>query len=206
MCTFKSILPCLVASTALVNCAPAEVNQPDMVFIIVDAKPRGEPSLDESAHPPGIFTVLNAAATNPMENYSTDTVEMARLFINRWNLEQRGAPGQGPQVAFYAIHVRFELEQDESVRGDLQSIPTRLQLPSAQVDLLVEKGLLKTQVLREGKVVFDHCVKPHHHFIDEETGAILDIPWDALQVTGKDCLKDFEVNEYQVVVRGRRKT
>ncbi len=75
-----------------------------------------------------------------MENYSTDTVEMARLFINRWNLEQRGAPGLGPQVAFYAIHVRFELEKNESDRKKLQSISTRLQLPTEQVNLLVEKG------------------------------------------------------------------
>ena len=111
-----------------------------VVFIIVDAKPRGEPSLDRSSHPPGIFTVLNKAATTPMENYSTDTVELARSFIARWNLEQRGAPGVGPQVAFYAIHVRFELERDEDVLEKLQSIPTRLQLPDDEVELLVEKG------------------------------------------------------------------
>ena len=36
MSTFKSILPCLAAFTALVNCAPAEDNHPDIIFIIVD--------------------------------------------------------------------------------------------------------------------------------------------------------------------------
>ena len=73
------------------------------------------------------------------------------------------------------------------------------------LNLLVEKGVLKPQVIREGRVVFDPCVERHHHFIDEETGEIHDIPWDSVKVTGEDTLKDFEVLEYQVVLRGRRK-
>ena len=73
------------------------------------------------------------------------------------------------------------------------------------LNLLVDKGVLKTQILREGKVVFDPCVEPHHHFVDDETGQIHDVPWDTLQVKGEDSLKDFEVREYQVVMRGRKK-
>jgi len=64
---------------------------------------------------------------------------------------------------------------------------------------------VKTQIIREGKVVYDPCVEPHHHLLDEKTGEIYDIPWDALQVTGKDSLRNFEVFEYQVVMRGRKK-
>jgi len=56
-----------------------------LVIIVVDAKPRTEASADQSARPPGIFTVLEAAATNPMENYSSDTVELARLYFNEWS-------------------------------------------------------------------------------------------------------------------------
>ncbi len=111
-----------------------------IVFLVVDAKPRGEPSIDESSHPPGIFTVLNAAATTPMENYSTDTIELARSFAAQWAAGQAGAPGVGPQAAFYSIHVRFELEPVQEVREELQAIPTQLQLPEDQVELLVEKG------------------------------------------------------------------
>jgi len=73
------------------------------------------------------------------------------------------------------------------------------------LNLLAEKKLLKAQVLKEGRVVFDHCLEPHHHFIDDETGAIHDVPWDTLQVTGKEALADFDIREYQVVLRGRRK-
>jgi Fe2+ or Zn2+ uptake regulation protein len=73
------------------------------------------------------------------------------------------------------------------------------------LNLLVEKGLLRTQILRGGTVVFDPLLEPHHHFVDEKTGRVYDIPWAAVRVTGNDSLKDFDVREYQVVMRGRKK-
>ena len=71
--------------------------------------------------------------------------------------------------------------------------------------LFVEKGLLRQHVLAEGRVVFDPNTEPHHHFIDEGTGAIHDVPWDAVDVRRVGELKGLEVREYQVVMRGRRK-
>lgn len=73
------------------------------------------------------------------------------------------------------------------------------------LNLLVEKGLIGMQTIREGAVVFDPNIRKHHHFIDEETGEIHDIPWDQLEVKGKEKLKKFEVHEFQVILRGRRK-
>jgi Fur family iron response transcriptional regulator len=74
------------------------------------------------------------------------------------------------------------------------------------LNLFVKKGLIKPQPLREGIVVFDGNVGPHHHFIDEKTGRIHDVPWEALSVTGEKSLQDFEVHEYQVVLRGRKRS
>jgi Fe2+ or Zn2+ uptake regulation protein len=73
------------------------------------------------------------------------------------------------------------------------------------LNLLVERGLLKTQVLRGGTILFDRLVAIHHHFIDEQMGKIFDIPWNALNVTGANSLRGLEVREYQVVMRGRKK-
>ena len=70
--------------------------------------------------------------------------------------------------------------------------------------LLVRKGLLRQLVLAEGKVVFDPKVEAHHHFIDEETGSIHDVPWEALEVRKIEALQGFDVREYQVVLRGRK--
>lgn len=71
------------------------------------------------------------------------------------------------------------------------------------LNLFVEKGLLQLQLLRGGTVVFDPHVEAHHHFIDEETGRIYDVPWKAVKVSGEDDLEGFEVREYQVVMKGR---
>lgn len=73
------------------------------------------------------------------------------------------------------------------------------------LNLLVEKGLLKTQLLKGGLLFFDPNVDAHHHFIDDDTGDIYDIPSDHIQVHQVDKLKGFEVKEYQVIMRGRRK-
>lgn len=73
------------------------------------------------------------------------------------------------------------------------------------LNVLVEKGLLRALVIAEGKVVFDPKTEAHHHFIDESTGAIHDVPWEALQVSNVGALPGLDVREYQVVLRGRRR-
>ncbi|OGB60353.1 MAG: hypothetical protein A2Y94_01030 [Caldithrix sp. RBG_13_44_9] len=73
------------------------------------------------------------------------------------------------------------------------------------LNLLVEKGLLKAQVLKEGSVVFDPNIQRHHHFVDEDSGQIYDVPWDTFKVPPIDSLPDYEITEVQVVVRGRKK-
>jgi Fur family iron response transcriptional regulator len=72
------------------------------------------------------------------------------------------------------------------------------------LNLFVDKGLLRELVLAPGNVVFDPNVEEHHHFIDEVTGTIHDVPWDAVKVSRVDALKGFEVREYQVVMKGRK--
>lgn len=74
------------------------------------------------------------------------------------------------------------------------------------LNLFVEKGLLRQFVLAEGRLVFDPHVAPHHHFVDDESGAIHDVPWEALEVRRVEKLQGLDVREYQVVLRGRRGT
>ena len=74
------------------------------------------------------------------------------------------------------------------------------------LNLLVERGLIGMQTIKEGAVVFDPNVEKHHHFIDEATGKVYDIAWDQLEVRGKEKLIDFEIHEFQVILRGKRKS
>jgi len=73
------------------------------------------------------------------------------------------------------------------------------------LNLLVEKHVLKAQRLLEETTVFDANTQPHHHFVDEETGEIIDIPWEDLSIRGQENLKSVEVRDFQVVIRGKRK-
>lgn len=70
--------------------------------------------------------------------------------------------------------------------------------------LFVKKGLLRELVLAEGRSVFDCNVGAHHHFIDESTGAIHDVPWAAVRVSKVDQLAGYDVKEYMVVMRGTK--
>jgi Fur family iron response transcriptional regulator len=73
------------------------------------------------------------------------------------------------------------------------------------LNLFCKKGLLRQLTLAEGNVVFDCNVERHHHFIDEHTGAIYDVPWSAVRVAQVDRLSGYDVKEYTVVMRGRKK-
>ncbi len=73
------------------------------------------------------------------------------------------------------------------------------------LNLLVAKGLLRRFVVSGGRVVFDSNVSNHHHFIEIDTGKIHDVAWDSLRVENVERLSEFDVAEYQVVLRGRRK-
>ncbi len=109
-------------------------------------------------------------------------------------------------VAEFVLHTDSHPTADEVWGTVRQGCPT---LSRATVyntlNLFAEKGLLKLQPLKEGVAVFDSHVTPHHHFVDEETGRVYDVPWEALSVTGEKLLEGFEVREFQVVLRGRRR-
>jgi NTE family protein len=56
-----------------------------LVVITVDAKPKSDSPLDDCARPAWWGSVLNAAATNPMEKYSDDTIELVRDWFDEWD-------------------------------------------------------------------------------------------------------------------------
>jgi Fe2+ or Zn2+ uptake regulation protein len=107
----------------------------------------------------------------------------------------------------------YVLYTDEHPSADRVFAKVRKSLPVLSratvyntLNLFVKKGLLRELVLAEGKIVFDPKLERHHHFVDEVTGRISDVPWEALEVKKVATLDDFEVAEYQVVLRGRRRS
>jgi Fe2+ or Zn2+ uptake regulation protein len=123
-------------------------------------------------------------------------------------LRQRGINPSAQRVAV----AEYVLHTDEHPSADEVWTRVKARFPMVSratvyntLNLFVDKGLLRQFVLTEGRVVFDPKVEHHHHFIDEDTGTIHDIPWDALEVSDVESLRGFDVREYQVVMRGRKR-
>jgi Fur family transcriptional regulator, iron response regulator len=70
--------------------------------------------------------------------------------------------------------------------------------------LFVKKGLLRELHLSPDSIVYDPNTGTHHHFIDDETGTIYDVPWQHIEVSNLDQLTGFRIRDYQVVMRGTR--
>lgn len=117
-----------------------------------------------------------------------------------------------PSVHRVAI-ARFVLHTDEHPTADQVWQKVKKELPVVSratvyntLNLFAGKGLLTQLYLADGVVVFDPKVDKHHHFIDESTGRIHDVPWGDVQVCHVEDLDQFEVRDYQVVMRGTHRT
>ena len=123
-------------------------------------------------------------------------------------LRARGVQPSAQRVAV----AEYVLSTDEHPSADEAWAKVRRSLPTISratvyntLHLFVKKGLLREFILTEGRVVYDPRTERHHHFVDDATGAIVDIPWDAIRVSNVEGLKGLAVREYQVVARGRAK-
>jgi len=131
----------------------------------------------------------------------------------RQSLEEKlRAAGIRPSAHRMAV-AEYALSTDEhpSAEQVMARVGERLPMLSRAtvyntLNLLVEKGLLRQLVLSEGSVVFDPNLERHHHFVDESTGRIEDVPWDAIEVGDVSRLEGLRVREYMVVMRGTRET
>ena len=123
------------------------------------------------------------------------------------SLREHGVQPSAQRVAV----AEYVLTTDEHPSADTVWARVRARFPMISratvyntLNLFVEKGLLRELVLSEGNVVFDPNTARHHHFIDDVTSRIYDIPWEALRVSNVEALRGYGVREYQVVVRGRK--
>lgn len=74
------------------------------------------------------------------------------------------------------------------------------------LNLFVEKGLLRELHLSPESVLFDPNIERHHHFIDDHTGAVFDVPWNQADVRSIQPPAGFELRDFQIVMRGRRRS
>ena len=123
-------------------------------------------------------------------------------------LEEHGIHPSAQRVAIaeYMFHTTEHHSADKLWAGVEENFPMISRATVCNtLHLFVEKGLLRELHLAPDSVLFDPNTDRHHHFIDESTGRIYDIPWSQFEVSNAEALPDFEVHDYQVVARGRRR-
>jgi Fur family iron response transcriptional regulator len=125
-------------------------------------------------------------------------------------MERLRAHGIQPSAQRLAV-ANYVLATDEHPSADEVWARVQERLPMLSratvyntLHLFVEKGLVRELVLSPGRVVFDPRLDAHHHFVDDDTGHIEDVPWEAVAVGDATRLQGYEVREYMVVMRGRK--
>ena len=123
-------------------------------------------------------------------------------------LEEHGIQPSAQRVAVaeYVLHTTEHPSADKVWAGVQRNFPmiSRATVYNT-LNLFVQKGLLRELHLAPHSVLFDSNTDSHHHFIDEGTGRIYDIPWNQIEVRNAKPLPGFRVDDYQVVMRGRRR-
>jgi len=70
--------------------------------------------------------------------------------------------------------------------------------------LFVEKGVIRELVVSPDRIYYDSNTSSHHHFLDVESGAIVDIQAEQIKAPNLDHL-EAEIHEVSLLVRGRLK-
>ena len=122
-------------------------------------------------------------------------------------LRERGIQPSAQRVAV----AQYILFTDEHPSADRVWARVRRRFPMISratvyntLSLFAENGLIRELHLSRDSVVFDANTDAHHHFIDEETGRIYDIPWGEVAIRKLPKGDGFEIHDYQVVMRGRK--
>ncbi len=128
-----------------------------LVVIVVNAATDPATDRDKTPKVPGLIDTVTAAATVPLNNYSTDTLDLLRRTVNEFNESARLLSGckalsaaKGAQCALdipaprqielFPIEVAFEYIDDAEERAWFKNLPTTLQLPRESVDKLRAVG------------------------------------------------------------------
>jgi Fe2+ or Zn2+ uptake regulation protein len=111
---------------------------------------------------------------------------------------------QRQAVAQALLESERHLGADEILARAREHLPT---LSRATVynslHLFADRGLVRELALAEGRLLYDPHAERHHHFVDESTGEVRDVPWEQVTVRLGKELAGHHVREIQVVIRGR---
>ena len=132
-------------------------NTKKVLFVVVNAAATLNPELSLTAETPSISETLNAATTIQSQNYNADTLDLLQLSAPKWTEQvKRGRCAEYfakgcDDFTFYTTELNFS-HVGEPGASRLAAIVTALQLPSEEVDELIQAGerlVLESTVIQQ---------------------------------------------------------
>jgi NTE family protein len=121
-------------------------NTHKIVFVVVDAETAIDRSEDLKKGPPGLFGVLSAVTSTPLQRFNIDTLELLHHNFAEWTEQIRSGRCNDPEftgdrdrcgdIEFHLVYVRFGALKDKKEREYFQGLPTSFKLPDETVDKL----------------------------------------------------------------------
>ena len=139
----------------------------------------------------------SASISRRHDDYIRDLLQNAGLRATKQRMGLAGLIfGQGER------HLTAEELYAEAIEAGMRLSQTTVYNTLHQ---FTEAGLLREILADARRIYFDTKVDPHHHFLDEETGEMEDIPHDTLSVGGLPTPPPGKAIEgVDVIVRVRR--
>lgn len=124
-----------------------------VLVIVVNAKTDPDTKMDQKENAPGWKDVLMTVATDPLDNFSFDTIELLVNSFKQWKMDyesikscekklkelcpQQQLPRDSlTEVDFYAVVVGFDMLEKEEERAFFKNLPTTFKLPPETIDRL----------------------------------------------------------------------
>jgi len=99
-------------------------------------------------------------------------------------------------------HVTAEMLTEEARAA---KVPVSVATVYNTLHQFTEAGLLAQISIDSGRVFFDTNIRPHHHFLIEETNALVDIPRGAVAIDKlPSAPAGYQTTGFEVIVRLRR--
>jgi len=100
-------------------------------------------------------------------------------------------------------HVTAEMLHEEARAA---KVPVSLATVYNTLHQFTQAGLLAQIAIDSGRVFFDTNIRPHHHFLIEETNALVDIPKGAVGIAKlPEAPEGFETTGFEVIVRLKKR-
>jgi len=108
-----------------------------VIVISVDASTKPDYGIADSPNPPGLLNTINAMTDIQVHRYNAETLSDLQHATKRW---AKDLSSNDKKVESHFVTLGFNDIDDDSLKQDLNEVPTSLSLKPERVDLLIETG------------------------------------------------------------------